>query len=44
MGEFAAITARFENVAANVETVEVGLEADDVRIATVRAVWIPIEG
>lgn len=42
--EFAAITARFENVAANVETVEVGLEADDVRIATVRAVWIPIEG
>jgi hypothetical protein len=42
--EFAEITARFHDMVANVDTVEVGLEADDVRIAAVRAVWIPIEG
>jgi hypothetical protein len=40
--EFAEITARFEDVATNVETVEIGLEADDVRIAGIRAVWVPI--
>lgn len=42
--EFAEIMARFEDVAANVETVEIGLEADDVRIAEIRAVWVPIGG
>ncbi|MEX0795777.1 MAG: DUF87 domain-containing protein [Acidimicrobiia bacterium] len=42
--EFAQITARFQDAVTNVETVEVGLEADDVRIAAVRAVWIPIVG
>lgn len=42
--EFAEIASRFEDVAANVETVEIGLEAEDIRIAGIRAVWIPVEG
>lgn len=36
------ITDRFSELAEQVETIEVGLEATDVRIAEVKAVWIPV--
>ncbi len=36
------IMNRYDGIAAEVDTMEIGLEATDVRIAEIKAVWIPI--
>jgi hypothetical protein len=36
------ITDRYEGVSGEIETVDVGLEATDVRVVDLKAVWIPI--
>jgi hypothetical protein len=36
------ITNRYEGLAAEIETVDVGLEAPDVRVVELKAVWIPV--
>ncbi|REK24065.1 MAG: hypothetical protein DWQ40_01540, partial [Actinobacteria bacterium] len=40
--DVAAIAAKYEDVATESEPVEIGLEASDVRVAEVKAVWIPV--
>lgn len=35
------ITARYDAMAGEIETIEIGLEATDVRVAEIKAVWIP---
>ena len=36
------ITDKYEDYAAEIESMEIGLEATDVRVAEIKAVWIPI--
>ncbi len=40
--EVGDITSKYEAMAEGFETVEVGLEATDVRVADLKAVWIPV--
>lgn len=36
------IVNKYDEIAGNVESIEIGLEASDVRVAEIKAVWIPI--
>jgi hypothetical protein len=39
--DVAEITTKYDELADEIETVEIGLEATDVRVAELKAVWIP---
>ena len=40
--EVEEVTGRFEEMAAQIETFEVSLEKNDIRVAEIRLLWIPV--